>query len=226
MVVDDVAVRRRRATMGGGRGRGPRRRRGRHGGDDDTDDGGDDDGEVDDDDDDDETPRDDVRRFARARGRNGLNLAFVATCATYVTWVLMGTVAWVSHLGERAPWLEWALPARGWPSNAACDGVGMFLARNAPLSLIFVLPHSLALPSRLYGVVGAYGRLAYNVISAGMLHVFLWAFTPLKTPVVRDGARDGPTTFRARYTARLLTLFEMCSNAPRTDVYVCLRCFT
>jgi hypothetical protein len=106
----------------------------------------------------------------------------------------MGTVAWVSHLGERAPMLAMVLPARGWPSNAACDGVGVFLARNAPLSLIFVIPHSLALPSRLYGVVGVYGRLVYNVISAAMLHVFLWAFTPLKTPVVRRFAMTTTTT--------------------------------
>jgi hypothetical protein len=36
----------------------------------------------------------------------------------------------------------------------------------------------------------------YNVISAAMLHVFLWAFTPLKTPVVRRCATTTTTTRR------------------------------
>ena len=154
-----------------------------------------------------------ARRARRARAwMMRLNLATVWTCAAYVTWVLMGTVAWVSHLGERAPMLAMVLPARGWPSNAACDGVGVFLARNAPLSLIFVVPHSLALPSRLYGVVGVYGRLVYNVISAAMLHVFLWAFTPLKTPVVRrficDDADDA-TVYGARAKASTRCVFRV-----------------
>ena len=175
--------------------RGPARRR--RGGAREGDEGGGDDDDDDDDDDGVTTTRARVvRRRAPMRGgtHHGLNLATVWTCAAYVTWVLMGTVAWVSHLGERAPMLAMVLPARGWPSNAACDGVGVFLARNAPLSLIFVIPHSLALPSRLYGVVGVYGRLVYNVISAAMLHVFLWAFTPLKTPVVRRFATTTTTT--------------------------------
>lgn len=127
---------------------------------------------------------------ARKDARRGLKLALVWVGAAYVTWVLLGTVAWVSHLGERAPALAFALPARGFPANDASASAFEFLARNAPLSLIFVVPHSCALPSRLYGIVGVYGRLAYNVLSAAMLHLFLWAFTPLKTPVVSARERE------------------------------------
>jgi hypothetical protein len=201
-------VRRRQSTARDGA-RGMRRRGGGREDDDDEEEEED----KDDDDIDVGTTRARAVRVRRARDGTRLNLATVWTCAAYVTWVLMGTVAWVSHLGERAPMLAMVLPARGWPSNAACDGVGVFLARNAPLSLIFVIPHSLALPSRLYGVVGVYGRLVYNVISAAMLHVFLWAFTPLKTPVVRrfvcDDDADDATVYGARAKASTRCVFRV-----------------
>ena len=55
----------------------------------------------------------------------------------------MGTVAWISHLGERAPWLRFALPAEGYPGNAPSSAGALgFVARNVPLSLVFVVPHS------------------------------------------------------------------------------------
>src|SRR6056300_1551716 len=48
--------------------------------------------------------RGDARWCARAVGR-ALNIALVGAVVTYVMWVLVGTVAWISHLGERARWL-------------------------------------------------------------------------------------------------------------------------
>ena len=35
-----------------------------------------------------------------------LHIALVSGAVTYVMWVLVGTVAWISHLGERAVWLS------------------------------------------------------------------------------------------------------------------------
>ena len=55
-----------------------------------------------------------------------------------------------------------------------------------PLSFVFVLPHSLMPPARLYSLagVGKYGRLLYNLQSAVSLHFLLSRFTPLASPVV------------------------------------------
>ena len=51
------------------------------------------------------------------RGGRGINLVVVGTCATYVVWVLLGTVAWISHLGARVESLGRWLPAMGYPGN-------------------------------------------------------------------------------------------------------------
>ena len=53
-----------------------------------------------------------------------------------------------------------------------------------PLSLVFVIPHSACLPSRMRKYFGSHGRVVYNFVSAVTLHAFLSAFTPLKTPGV------------------------------------------
>ena len=63
-------------------------------------------------------------------------------------------MAWISHLGHRAPWLSDYLPARGHPSNEPASGILAFLACNVPLSFVFVLPHSLLPPARLYRLPG------------------------------------------------------------------------
>ena len=44
--------------------------------------------------------------------------------------------------------------------------------------------NSIFASSRLYRVVGPYGRLSYNVISAATLHALLVLFVPLTSPVV------------------------------------------
>lgn len=113
-----------------------------------------------------------------------LNIALVSGAVTYVMWVLVGTVAWISHLGERAVWLSAVLPAKGYPSREAARGTVDFARRNVPLSLVFVIPHSACLPSRMRKYFGSHGRVVYNFVSAVTLHAFLSAFTPLKTPVV------------------------------------------
>ena len=97
-----------------------------------------------------------------------------------------GCVAWVSHLGRRAPWIAAYLVARGHPSNPPADGIVSFFARNVPLALVFALPHSLLRPARLYRApyIGRFGRLLYNILSAVTLHIFLLGFTPLSSPVV------------------------------------------
>lgn len=55
-----------------------------------------------------------------------------------------------------------------------------------PLSLVFVVPHSLMPPAKLYALplVGCRGRLLYNLQSAATLHFLLSHFTPLASPVV------------------------------------------
>ena len=57
---------------------------------------------------------------------------------------------------------------------------------NVPLSLVFVLPHSLLPPARLYSLtsLGNASRILYNLKSALALHVFLANFVPLPSPVV------------------------------------------
>ena len=123
-------------------------------------------------------------RTARESVGRWINLVGASAAAAYVLWVLLGTVAWISHLGERVETLGRWLPARGYPANAAAGSVWTFAARNVPASAWFVAPHSLMLPSRLRRWFGRYGRLMYNFISAATLHAFLLAFVPLKTPVV------------------------------------------
>jgi hypothetical protein len=41
-----------------------------------------------------------------------------------------GTVAWVGHLGHRAPWLGQYLPAKGHPGNQPASGLFHFLVRD------------------------------------------------------------------------------------------------
>ena len=118
------------------------------------------------------------------RGGRGINLVVVGTCATYVVWVLLGTVAWISHLGARVESLGRWLPAMGYPGNEPARSIWSFGGRNVPAAAAFVVPHSVLLPSRLRRWCGKYGRLAYNVMSAATLHAFLAIFAPLKTPVV------------------------------------------
>ncbi|CAL6291944.1 unnamed protein product [Bathycoccus prasinos] len=46
---------------------------------------------------------------------------FVAyACASYTIWVLISTVAWISHLGYRVPSLQPLIAAKGYPSNRSC----------------------------------------------------------------------------------------------------------
>ena len=119
-----------------------------------------------------------------------------------------GTVAWISHLGARAPRLSGFLLARGFPGNAPAEGLTRFLRCNVPAAIGFVAPHSLLPPRRAhvackrlandfervgfgFGSFAARflrrpgsGRLLYNAVSAGTLHFLLANFTPLTTPVV------------------------------------------
>jgi hypothetical protein len=117
-----------------------------------------------------------------------------------------GTVAWISHLGARAPRLSGFLTARGFPGNAPAEGLTQFLRANVPAAIGFVAPHSLLPPRRMhsfckrlasdaervwFGSFAAFflrrpgsGRLLYNALAAGTLHFLLANFTPLTTPVV------------------------------------------
>jgi len=113
-----------------------------------------------------------------------LKQIFVLMIAFYVAWILMGTVAWVSHLGHRAPILSSFLPSHGYPSNIPAEDLFQFLKWNVPLAFVFVLPHSLLRPARLYRFFGTSGRIVYNFISAICLHFFLYSFIPLQTPVM------------------------------------------
>ena len=115
-----------------------------------------------------------------------LNILLTSTITSYIVWVLLGCVAWISHLGHRLPSLQQFLPAQGYPSNAPpAQTVLSFLTSNVPLSLLFVLPHSFLVPSRMRKIVGKqHGRLLYNFMAALTLHGLLYNFTPLNTPVV------------------------------------------
>jgi hypothetical protein len=120
-----------------------------------------------------------------------------------------GTVAWISHLGHRAAWLQRFLLAKGFPSNAPTKNLATFFIGNVPTALGFVLPHSLLPPKKLYALMHSWskselvhsipiagpvvthflrlpgsGRLVYNAIAAGTLHFLLFHFAPLATPVV------------------------------------------
>lgn len=116
----------------------------------------------------------------------------VYAVAAYIVWVLLGTVAWVSHLGMQLPVLAAVLPARGVPgAGRGTESIGDFLRLNLPLALLFVLPHSFLKAHRLRFVLDFVGcsshdRLAYNAVSAVTLHTFLATFTPLCTPIVLD----------------------------------------
>lgn len=63
-----------------------------------------------------------------------------------------GTVAWISHLGARAPRLSGFLLARGFPGNAPAEGLTQFLRANVPAAIGFVAPHSLLPPRRMHGL--------------------------------------------------------------------------
>lgn len=124
--------------------------------------------------------------------RGPLHATVVRFAAAYITWVLLGTVAFVSHLGEQAPSAAAFLPAYGRPggrANSSAAGLLSFLGLNAPAALAFVLPHSLLRPQRLAlwlarAKLASHGRLVYNVIAAASLHALLASFVPLRTPVV------------------------------------------
>ena len=127
-----------------------------------------------------------------------------------------GCVAWVSHLGRRAPWIAAYLVARGHPSNPPADGIVSFFARNVPLALVFALPHSLLRPARLYRApyIGRFGRLLYNILSAVTLHIFLLGYPAvlarghgLATP------REVPRPFERFVPLR--RRFSIFVNAPR-----------
>merc|ERR1712151_36967 len=96
--------------------------------------------------------------------------------ALYVTWVLFGILAFVSHLGEQAPWLGPFLPASGQTMRGGSASTLLeFFRCNIPGALLFVLPHSLLRPQRLYAWfarigLAAYDRLAYNLLAATSLH--------------------------------------------------------
>merc|ERR1712217_435044 len=119
-----------------------------------------------------------------------IQIVTVYLVASYITWGLLGIVAFVSHLGEQAPWLAPLLPAAGQTMRGgAANTLLEFLRCNIPGALLFVLPHSLLRPQRLYvwfARVGlaAYDRLAYNVLAAISLHCLLCNFVGLRTPVV------------------------------------------
>ena len=114
---------------------------------------------------------------------------FIAyACASYTIWVLISTVAWISHLGYRVPWLQPLIAAKGYPSNRSCpEGkIWEFFKENVPTALVFVLPHSLLTPKRLRTIFGRHGRLLYNGMAAVTLHMFLLTFKPLKSPVLME----------------------------------------
>ena len=96
---------------------------------------------------------------------------FIAyACASYTIWVLISTVAWISHLGYRVPWLQPLIAAKGYPSNRSCpEGkIWEFFKENVPTALVFVLPHSLLTPKRLRTIFGRHGRLLYNL---SLIHI-------------------------------------------------------
>lgn len=125
---------------------------------------------------------------------------------------VQGTIAWISHLGRRAPRLSGALLARGFPGNAPAASLTAFVRANVPAAVGFVAPHSLLPPRRMSRLCRRFaeaetrgtrrfaqapgslaaamarrpgsGRLLYNALSAATLHVLLTRFTPLATPTV------------------------------------------
>lgn len=119
---------------------------------------------------------------------------FVIAVAVYVSWVLLGTVAFVSHLGAQWPPLSSWLPGGGQPGGSGADAADAcldFFAWNVPVALIFVLPHSLLRVRRLTAVLSRFGleaqaRLLYNGIAAVTLHGLLCHLRPLRTPVVME----------------------------------------
>ena len=118
--------------------------------------------------------------------KNLLSVFIAHACASYVIWVLISTVAWISHLGFRVPSLQPFIAAKGYPFNETRRNVWEFLRANVPSALVFVLPHSLLTPKRLRFVFGRHGRLAYNMVAAVTLHMFLLVFKPLKSPVLME----------------------------------------
>ena len=120
--------------------------------------------------------------------RPRIDVFFAYACASYTIWVLISTVAWISHLGYRVPSLQPLIAAKGYPSNRSCpEGkIWEFFRENVPTALVFVLPHSLLTPKRLRTIFGRHGRLLYNVMAAVTLHMFLLTFKPLKSPVLME----------------------------------------
>ena len=117
-----------------------------------------------------------------------LSVFIAYSLAFYTMWVLLSTVAWISHLGYRVPWLQPLIAAKGYPSNRSCpEGkIWEFFKENVPTALVFVLPHSLLTPKRLRTIFGRHGRLLYNGMAAVTLHMFLLTFKPLKSPVLME----------------------------------------
>lgn len=115
-----------------------------------------------------------------------LSVFIAYSLAFYTMWVLLSTVAWISHLGFRVPILQPFIAAKGYPKNDSCRDVWEFFRENIPTALVFVLPHSLLTPRRFRRIFGRNGRLMYNFMAAVTLHVFLRAFKPLKSPIVME----------------------------------------
>uniref|UniRef100_A0A6U2CUR9 Uncharacterized protein n=1 Tax=Hemiselmis andersenii TaxID=464988 RepID=A0A6U2CUR9_HEMAN len=113
----------------------------------------------------------------------------VGMISFYIVWVLVGTCAWVSHLGSRMPHVGAFLPGYGAPGFKISSAAGIieFLIANVPIAGAFVAPHSILLPHRMRRWVGSrYARLAYSLHSALTLHFLLSNFTPLAAPVVME----------------------------------------
>ena len=113
-----------------------------------------------------------------------INTTFTAITAIYIQWILISIVAWVSHLGFRCQHLQPFLAANGYPSNNGAPDTLSFLKYNIPNAILFVLPHSLLLPKTLRKYFGKHGRLLYNLMAAMSLHLFLYNFKPLQTPIL------------------------------------------
>jgi len=129
------------------------------------------------------------------RCATAFKIIVVYVAAAYITWTLVGTVAFVSHLGEQAPWLAPFLPGGGQPGGVdkalEAEDVVQFLRLNAMPAFRFVVPHSVLRPKRLSAWLGRVGlqlhdRLMYNAIAAATLHHFLATSVPLRTPVVME----------------------------------------
>jgi hypothetical protein len=109
---------------------------------------------------------------------------FAYGASFYTLWILLSTIAWISHLGERIPITQKFCAAKGYPSNEKSKNIVNFFRQNVPTALMFVLPHSLCKVKNVRKLFGRRGRSIYNVIAALTLHVFMLQFIPLKEPVM------------------------------------------